>query len=61
MIKKIIVEMDDAEVTFHEFNNLTSFQESDVYKQEVAPTVEATPVVETAEPVVPEAPVEPAK
>ncbi len=46
-IRKIIVELNDKEVTFHEFNSIDEFQGSELYKNEtqVVTDVEATPAV----------------
>jgi hypothetical protein len=64
MIRKIIVEMNDAEATFREFNSLAELEASDLYAQEKNIPVEVTPVETTVEPtpeipVIPETPVTP--
>lgn len=54
-IKKIIVELDDRELTFQEFNSVSEFQASEVYLSEtntVAPKViDAEVIVEPEAPV----------
>lgn len=46
MIKKIIVEMEDTEQTFHEFNSMAEFTASEIFQAPVAPPTEA-PTPET--------------
>ncbi len=65
MIRKIIVEFDNAEATFKEFDSLAEFEASDIYTAEKSvpesspvPTPEAIPAPEA--PVEAPAPVEPA-
>jgi hypothetical protein len=46
-IKKIIVEMADREVTFHEFNSIDEFLSSELYKKETEVVTDAEIVPET--------------
>ncbi len=55
-IKKIIVELNDHEATFQDFDSIEAFHDSDLYKAEIAPAPEV-PV--DAPEVASEAPVEP--
>jgi hypothetical protein len=40
-INKIIVEMADKEVTFHEFNSIDEFLSSELYKKETEVVIDA--------------------
>ncbi len=58
MIKKIIVELEDTELTFQEFSTVADFMASDLFKTETAtPVAPVEPTPEVAPEVTPETPV----